>query len=268
MNNLNKSGKLKTEIMNIRLLIAGFLAFSLTACSSISETTSYDYKNHSIDVIADSISDEKFMDILHPYKQAMESNLSEVIAHGREPMVSYKPESPLSNFLSDLILEFAIDYCREHQNGVLPEVSLFNHGGIRSSLPKGPITIRNAYELMPFENEMVLVLLSGKQLIDLADYLAIRGGEGVAGIEFGMKQNKAVNIKVQGLTVDENRKYWLIASDYIANGGDGMKVLTWAEKRIDTGYKMRDVIIQYLKRYTAEGKEIEAKSDGRIYHVE
>jgi 2',3'-cyclic-nucleotide 2'-phosphodiesterase (5'-nucleotidase family) len=254
--------------MNIRLLIAYFLVFFLGSCSTISESTSYDYKNHSIDVISDSISDEQFMAILDPYRRLMEDNLSEVIAHGRVPLTSFKPESPLSNFLSDLILEFGFDYCRENQPGIVPDVSLFNHGGIRSSLPKGPITIRNAYELMPFENEMVLVLLSGKQLIDLADYLAIRGGEGVAGIEFGIQQNKAVNIKVQGLSVDENRKYWLIASDYIANGGDGMKVLTWAEKRIDTGHKMRDVIIQYLKKNTAEGKEIDAKSDGRIYHVE
>lgn len=268
MNYSIKCRKLKTEVMNIRLLIAAFFVFILSACSTLSESTSYDYKNHSIDVIADSISDEQFMNILQPYRQLMEQNLSEVIAQGKAPMVSFKPESPLSNFLSDLILEFAVDYCRQYQPGVIPEVALFNHGGIRSSLPKGPITIRNAYELMPFENEMVLVLLTGKQLIDLADYLAVRGGEGVAGIRFGIKQQKADNIKVQGLSIDENRKYWLIASDYIANGGDGMKVLTWAEMRIDTGYKMRDVIIQYLRKYTAEGKEIEAKSDGRIYHVE
>ncbi|MFA9391841.1 MAG: 5'-nucleotidase C-terminal domain-containing protein [Prolixibacteraceae bacterium] len=254
--------------MNIRLLIAGFFVLFSLGCSTISETTSYDYQNHPIDIIADSISDIQFMSILKPYKETVDAKMSEVIANASEPLLSYKPESPLSNFLSDLILRFAVDYCKENQEGINPEIALFNHGGIRASLPKGPIKILNAYELMPFENEMVLVLITGQQLIDLADYISTRGGEGVAGITFGMNHSKAENIKVDGLAVDISRKYWLITSDYIANGGDGMKVLTWAEKRIDTGFKMRDVIIDYLKRSNALGEAIQAKTDGRIYNVE
>jgi 2',3'-cyclic-nucleotide 2'-phosphodiesterase (5'-nucleotidase family) len=60
----------------------------------------------------------------------------------------------------------------------------------------------------------------------------------------------------------------LVSSDYIVNGGDGMKVLTWAEKRIDTGELMRDVIISYLKMKNAKGEILQASTDGRIYHVE
>lgn len=254
--------------MNIRLLIAALLIALFASCSTLSESTSYNYKNHSINVISDSISDEQFMAILEPYRLVVESKMSEVIANAQEPLMSYRPESPLSNFLSDLILEFAVDYCKENHPDMIPQISLFNHGGIRASLPEGPIRLQNAYELMPFENEMVLVLLTGQQLIDLADYITIRGGEGVSGITFGMNKNKAENIKVQGLAVDVNRKYWLIASDYIVNGGDGMKVLTWAEKRIETGYKMREVIIDYMKKMSAAGEDIQAKTDGRIYHVE
>lgn len=254
--------------MNIRLLIAGFLVFFIVSCSTISESTSYDFQNHPINVISDSITDNQFMAILDPYKKEVESKMSEVIAYSADPLLSYRPESPLSNFLSDLILESAVDYCKQNHLDITPEISLFNHGGIRSSLPKGPIKIQNAYELMPFENEIALVLISGQQLIDLADYITTRGGEGVSGITFGMNQNKAENIKVHGIAVDVNRKYWLVASDYIANGGDGMKVLTWAEKRIDTGQKVRDVIIEYLKRKNTAGEVIEAKSDGRIYNVE
>lgn len=253
--------------MNIRLLIAGILVFILFSCSTISETTSYDYQNHPINVISDSITDNEFMAILEPYKEEVDSKMSEVIARSKESLVSYRPESPLSNFLSDLILDFAVDYCNQNNLGITPEISLYNHGAIRGALPKGPITIKNIYELMPFENELVLVLITGQQLIDLADYISTRGGEGVSGITFGMHQNKAENIKVQGLAVDVNKKYWLIASDYIVNGGDGMKVLTWAEKRIDTGHKMRDVIIDYLKEKNAKGEMIDAKTDGRIYNV-
>lgn len=254
--------------MNTKLLIAGILVFFSVACSTLSETTSYDYHNHPINIISDSISDKHFMEILQPYKTEVDTKMSEVIATAPEPLLSYRPESPLSNFLSDLILDFAVDYCKENYPEISPDISLFNHGGIRASLPKGTITVKNAYELMPFENELVLVLISGQQLIDLADYITTRGGEGVSGITFGMNQNKAENIKVHGLAVDANKKYWLIASDYIVNGGDGMKVLTWAERRIDTGHLMRQVIIDYLKKKTANGQQIKAQEDRRIYDVE
>lgn len=254
--------------MNIRLLIAGLLIFIAFSCSTISETTSYSYRNHPINVITDSVSDEGFMAILNPYKEQVDSKMSEVIAYSDEGLISYRPESPLSNFLSDMLLDVATDYCRSNEPDVKPAIGLFNHGGIRASIPRGEIKVLNAYEIMPFENVIVMVLLTGDQVIDLADYITTRDGEGVSGISFGMLENKADNIKVQGLKVDPEKKYWLVTSDYIANGGDGMKVLTWAEKRIDTGLKVREVIIDYLKAKTAAGEKIHDTSDGRIYHVE
>lgn len=253
--------------MNIRLLIAGFLLLFLSSCSTISETTSYDYKNLSINGISDSISDPQFEEIIAPYKQEMDKKLSEVIAYCDEGLISYRPESPLSNFLSDMILDDAKEYCIEHDLDFNPQFSLFNHGAIRASLPKGELKLSNAYELMPFENKLVMLLLSGEQVISLADYITTRGGEGVSGITFGMLKNKAVDIKVQGLKVDVNKKYWMVTSDYIANGGDGMKVLTWAEDRLDTEDMIRDIIIDHLKRMRDKGETVHATTDGRIYNV-
>lgn len=253
--------------MNIRLLIVVFLILFLSSCSTISETTSYDYKNLSINGISDSINDDQFENILSPYKDEMDEKLSEVIAFCGEGLTSYRPESPLSNFLSDMILEHAKEYCIENSLNFIPNISLFNHGGIRASLPKGEVKISNAYELMPFENKLVMLLLTGEQVVSLADYISTRGGEGVSGITFGMLKNKAVDIKVQGLKVDVKKNYWLVTSDYIANGGDGMKVLTWCGDRVDTEDKIRDIIIQHLKVMRDRGEIIHATSDGRIYNV-
>lgn len=222
----------------------------------------------SISNVSDSITDEQFNEILAPYKNEIEKKMSEIIAYSDEGMASYRPESPLSNFLTDMILERAIRYCASSDLQANPQIALFNHGGIRASIPDGEITVRNAYEIMPFENELVLVLLTGEQVISLADYIATRKGEGVAGITFGMMPDKAVDIKVQGLKVDKNKQYWLVTNDYIANGGDGMKVLTWASERIDTGIKIRTIIIEHLKEMKAHGKTVDAKTDGRIYYVD
>ncbi|HKM94289.1 MAG TPA: 5'-nucleotidase C-terminal domain-containing protein [Prolixibacteraceae bacterium] len=254
--------------MNIRLLIAGILVFFLFSCRTITETASYGYQNMSININTDSISDIRFNEILAPYKEKVEAEMSEVIAYSDNGFTSYRPESPLSNFLSDLILDFGKNFAAQNAPEVQVQISLFNHGGIRASIPKGEVKVYDAYQIMPFENELVLLLLSGRQVVSLADYICIRGGEGVAGISFGMMSDKAVDIKIEGLQVDVNKKYWLITSDYIANGGDGMKVLTWAEKRIDTGYLIRDVMIGHFKQMNNKGQKVNAVSDGRIYHVE
>jgi 2',3'-cyclic-nucleotide 2'-phosphodiesterase (5'-nucleotidase family) len=222
----------------------------------------------SISNVSDSITDERFEDILAPYKSEIDKKMSEVIAYSQNGMATYRPESPLSNFLSDMILENARDYCVENNLSFIPQIALYNHGGIRASVPKGEISVRNAYEIMPFENELVMVQLTGEQVVSLADYISIRKGEGVAGITFGMMPDKAIDIKVGGMKVDENKNYWLVTNDYIANGGDGMKVLTWASERIDTGIKIRTIIIESLKKMKENGETADAETDGRIYNVE
>lgn len=240
----------------------------LAACTTLSETRGYKASYVPITNAIDTVEDSVYTNILKPYKEVISSKLTEVLAYSDTSLISFRPESPLSNFLSDLILQFGVDFCKAHYPDVTPQLSLYNHGGIRSSIPKGPITMGNVFELMPFENELSLVLLTGEQVIELANYITTRGGEGVAGISFGMVNNRADNIRIQGTKVDEKQKYWLIASDYIVNGGDGMKVFTWAERRIDTGQLMRDAIIAHLRKLNSENKKVTGKSDRRIYNVE
>ncbi len=254
--------------MNIRLLISIVALFFIVSCGTLTQTTTYDYNNMSISNVSDSITDERFEEILAPYKKEINAKMSEVIAYSNNGMASYRPESPLSNFLTDMILESAREYCAENNMQVNPHIALFNHGGIRASVPEGEITVRNAYEIMPFENELVMVQLTGDQVISLADYISTRKGEGVAGITFGMLPDKAIDIKIQGVKVDKDKDYWLATNDYIANGGDGMKVLTWASERIDTGIKIRTIIIESLKEMKENGETADAKTDGRIYYVE
>lgn len=253
--------------MNKRLLIA-VLFVGLTSCRLANETMTYEYHNLSFDAVSDSLVDPEFDRILKPYKDSLSQFMSKVVAQSAMPLVSQRPESPLSNLISDLTLAYAIRYCQNAYPDIQPRFSLINHGSLRTSLPKGDITMGHLYELMPFENELVLLQLTGKQVIELANYIASRDGEGVAGLSFGIRQGRAENITLQGMRIDENLKYWMVTSDYIAKGGDGMKVLTWAEQRIVTQIKIRDMIVEVFSDYKKNHQLISAKSDRRLYHVE
>ena len=48
---------------------------------------------------------------------------------------------------------------------------IFNHGGIRSIIPKGNVTTRTAFEIMPFENSVVVIALKGEQILEMVNYI-------------------------------------------------------------------------------------------------
>ena len=244
-----------------------FVLLALSACHSTNTLVRYDYQNHPVNLLTDSITDEAYERILQPYKNKMSDELSEVISFSDTSLIAYRPESPLSNFISDLILKYGRNYAIENGLRLKVSFSLVNNGGLRTSLPAGKITVRDIYELTPFENEPVLLRLKGEQVKELADHITIRGGEGVGGIAFGMDGDIAVNIQIDNHPLAEDSVYWMITNDYIANGGDGMKVLTGALERIDTGAKVRDLLIDELKKMKMKGETVSAKTDGRIYRV-
>jgi len=259
--------------MNVRFKINIFLSIVTiigvcVACTSGYKIVGGNFQNFSIDLKTDSIVDKTYVELLRPYSATLDSELTGVIAFADTSLVADRPESPLSNFISDMLLEFGQQYAIEKLTNVHVDFSLANNGGLRTSIPAGEIMVRNIYELLPFENELVLLNLSGEQVATLADHIVFRGGEGVGGITFGMKEQKAVNIVVQGKPLNPNATYWMITNDYVANGGDGMKILKEASGRIETGEKIRDVVIDGLKQMKTNGQHVAAKTDGRIYHVE
>ena len=142
---------------------------------------------------------------------------------------------------------------------------MVNRGGLRVPIPKGEIKVQNMFELMPFENEIVFLKMSGVEMRRFIDHMASRGGEGVAGMRFGIKENRGINPEIQGQPLDDSKSYWLVTSDYIANGGDGSEILSAVRERIATGVKFRDMFIEHLRKMGRAGIKIEAKIDGRVY---
>lgn len=216
--------------------------------------------------ISDSVNtvDSQLIDMYLPYKMILEKDMSRVISTTGMEMDKDKPESKLTNFLADLLLEEGKIEAKAERLNFAPQISYFNYGGIRTSLPKGDITVGKIYELMPFENEMVFVQFSGRQVQEFFNAIAAKGGDSVGGAKFLISGEKAKNVQVSGENLSPDKNYWLVTNDYIANGGDGMTVFTQSEKLVNTGKKIRDVIISYLEKKQKEGVQITAQPDGRI----
>lgn len=235
------------------------------SCKTQYVTSSVEYVNISVSDSLYSL-DNNIVELYQPYKNTLEKDMERVISFSENEMEKDKPESPLTNFLADLLLEEGLKEAQKNGRSCAPSVSYFNYGGIRTFLPKGKITVGKIFELMPFENEMVYVQLNGTQIQEFLDKIAAKGGDSLGGVRFTISDEKAVNIVIGSEPLKQNETYWLVTNDYIAAGGDEMEVLTRNTGLVNSGKKIRDVIILHLEEKQKKGEVLNVKTDGRITH--
>lgn len=235
----------------------------LLSCKPVYVSTQVQSQN--IAVVSDSlVVDSQLVQMYLPYKEILEKDMQRVVSFSDMQLVKGKPESGLTNLLSDLLLDEGVKYAKEEGLSLLPEVSFFNYGGIRTSLPKGEITVGKIFELMPFENEMVYIQLSGTQLQQFFDIVAGKGGDSLGGVRFVISNGKAKDVFVKGEILNRDKMYWLVTNDYSANGGDNLKVFTERKELISSGLKIRDIIISNLEERMEKDMVLSENLDGRI----
>jgi len=189
--------------------------------------------------------------------------MNRVIGYSEASLEKGTPESLLGNFLSDVMVDVIQRDFKDSLSG-LPAMSLLNNGGLRTSLPKGEVTVSNIFQLMPFDNEIVILEMRGDVLQKLFDVIAQKGGMPVGGLRLVLKATEWTSAEVGGKSFSADGKYILITSDYLAQGGDGLDFLADNIRYIRTGVLVRDIFIHYIEGMTKEGKTIDPKLDGRI----
>lgn len=241
-----------------------FLVLLVSGCHSLM-VSKVETTNIRLDSTLNIVPDAKMEAIIEPYRAKLMKEMDEVLCVSNVPLFGGRPESTLTNFCADLVLNESDSICLKHYPDIRIDVSMVNRGGLRIPIAKGEVKVQQMFELMPFENEVVFLKMTGIEMHRFIDHMASRGGEGVSGMRFGIKDNKAINPEIQGKPLDESKSYWLVTSDYIANGGDGSEILKEVKERIATGVKFRDMFINHLRQMGRKGLAIEAKTDGRIY---
>lgn len=188
--------------------------------------------------------DQSIEEIISPYRTELDKTMNVVIAQSAEVINKAKPNSPLLNFMADVLLTGA----RKVYDGNI-DLAVQNYGGIRvNSLPAGDITVGNVYELMPFDNTLVILEVQAAVVKEMLDRMADYGGWPISeGTSFRIVDEKyADDIIINNKPFDINATYTLALPDYIANGGDKVDNFKGA-KRTDTGILIRDLIIDQLK---------------------
>lgn len=238
-----------------------FIAISNVGCSQHVLPTKIKYTEYRIK--NSDIADSGLVKMLHPYSENINATMNKVIGFAPITMNKRQPESALGNFMAD-----AMKIIAEEKFNQKIHIAFINHGGIRSFIQKGEITVGSIYELMPFDNLIIVQKVKGDVLKALLDHVADRGGWPVSkGLQMEIANKKAVNIFIDNEPLDLNKYYFIANSDYIANGGDDCDMLR-SIPQINKGYLLRDALIEYTERLTKSGKPITSTVENRIKNAQ
>lgn len=216
------------------------------------------------EVVGSSASEQakQIENFIKPYRDRIDADLNTVLGNAPETLdKSGEWQTPMGNFLADITFEKSDKVFQLREKKAI-DICLLNHGGIRSIIPKGNITARTAYEVMPFENSAIVIGLKGEQILEIVNYIiSEKKPHPLKGMTFTIdKNNQPKNILVNEKALDENKVYYVVTSDYLSNGGDNMIFFKKGVEKYDLDYKLRNIIIDYFK----ENKTITANKDIRI----
>lgn len=184
-----------------------------------------------------------------PYKKKIDEDLNTILAYAPETIDKKGTwQTKIGNLQADITLASASKIFNLREKTKV-DICLLNNGGIRAIINKGNITARTAFELMPFENSLVVVSLKGEQILEMVNHMIKeKKPQPLAGLTFTIDKNDhAKAILVQTQPLDLQKIYYVATNDYLYNGGDNMNFFQKGIKMYDLDYKLRNVWIDYFK---------------------
>lgn len=198
---------------------------------------------------------------IEPYRSQVEAIMQKPV--GRSAAAMARDSDQLLNFLADFI--------RDRGNalgGGKVDFAIINKGGIRRGLPKGTITQGQIQSMLPFNNKVVVMEISGRDILDNLKIMAGTGGNGLsreAEVVYDPITRDIIKATVNGQAINPDATYRVATIDYLANGGDYMQPLTngvWVAQSPNVVY---DDLLDMLTSGRYKGKTIKGESSPRMY---
>ena len=204
---------------------------------------------------------------IQPYRSRLNAVLDAPLSYAPKHITKTEGQwnTPMGNLMADLLLDRANAVARMRGEQIA-DMALFNFGGIRSSISKGPVSERTAYEIMPFENGLIVVGMPGRAIKKMVGFLTTASRpHPVSGIEIVLEADGSLkSTRIQGQPIDDERIYYVATSDYLMGGGDRMDFFADRVSISDTGYKIRNAMVDYFKTLDT----LKAETDNRFIQLD
>ena len=215
----------------------------------------FDYKLVSMDSSIEQDADMIDLDNEKKAQLEQESNvrigtLSEDLTYN---VIEIRSKSiPLGNFVCDLIYD-------SNQEGDKADIVFINGGGIRAGFTKGNITLANIMTVSPYDNEVILVTLTGKDILDLlrvsckkSTVIPENSGGSFLQMSKGMEvryssNGDLISAKLNGIAINESQSYRVVLSSFIYSSSDYVNITQKGQNINMTGKDCRDDMISKIK---------------------
>jgi 5'-nucleotidase/UDP-sugar diphosphatase len=218
------------------------------------------YKGQKYYVYADKgyIEDKKILEAMDPYLEKADQVLSQPVG---KALVKLDGDRKLVRSQETNLANLVTDGMRAKTGA---DIAFQNAGGIRSDVAPGVVTYRDILQVQPFGNTLVVMYMTGKQIIDVLNYAAtIKPGNGaylqVSGLKWTNNKGKAENVMIGNAPVDLGKTYKAVTNSFMAAGGDGYSMLKKTQQ-VDTGFVDADA----LRECFAKSGEVNPKVEGRV----
>jgi 2',3'-cyclic-nucleotide 2'-phosphodiesterase (5'-nucleotidase family) len=240
--------------MRLRIFVYVISLFFLTSCHTVYHPATVRSSGYAVS--GGTSSDTGFASYLKPYRDSMDNTMSEVLGTASKRMDVRRPASTLGNFMCDAMLDMARE---KFDQGA--DLAVVNLGGIRRPyLEPGPVTRGMLFEIMPFDNLMVLVTVKGTVLEAFLQETAADGA-GIGGFTMKVTNKKATEIRINGTLLDPSGEYTIVYSDYSLNNS---RILKGSPAK-QTNYLIRSAMEDYVKKMGRSGKQIGDNLENRFY---
>ncbi len=219
--------------------------------------------------IDEALPDDKAIDsFILPYRKHLNETLDSTLCIAAENFTSSRIglESSLGNLMADIALKQAQSVFEKRYNKRI-DFAMLNEGGMRADILKGEVTSRTAYEVMPFENELVVVELSKEKIQMLVQYLIDqKRAHPVSNMKLSIDKslNTVKDLMINEQPFQKDKTYLVLTTDYLQKNGDNMIFFKDPLALYGTDYKLRNAMIDYFKSVDT----LKVTLDKRIHYAE
>ena len=187
------------------------------------------------------------------------ARVKEVIGHSTEALSKAYPQSKLSNWTVDTIMEKVASL-----SGKKVDVGFANFGGIRVDMPQGDILLDDILSMFPFKNNLVYIEHKGSTLRGIFEWMASTRVQPIGGVEMVVQDGKLESLLIGGEPLDDDKVYVVATNSFLLNGGDGFFLAKDAVDMKIYDELVLDAMLESIRKFTAQGRPFEYKLDSRV----
>lgn len=191
--------------------------------------------------------------------QPVMARVKEVVGYSPEALGKGYPESKLSNWAVDIIMDQV-----QKVSGKPVHMGVLNFGGIRANMPQGDVILDDMQSMFPFKNHIVYLEMMGCEIRRILEHMAARRFQVLGGVRVVAEGGQLVSVEIDGAPLDDEKVYGVASISFLLRGGDGIALEESALTVQNFDVDIIDAIMNHVYAEKAAGRPLTAELDGRV----